>query len=148
MTVAPATARTRRYLICCCVSLLITLSRLFVYTKLLPSFDAPNQNQNKMLLHEKFEDKVVQLTTTHEKDEALPLSSSIFDPHDICASLTSSGAFSATRIWQDNLEKILDASTNLLMPPDLQTYNEIAKMRTLLEETLSPSLMRSAIRYI
>jgi len=75
-------------------------------------------------------------------------SSSIFNPHEICAYLPSSEPFSATRLWQKHLESIFDASKNSLMPAELQKDDEIAKMRTVLEETLSPSRMRRAVRHM
>jgi len=74
-------------------------------------------------------------------------SSAVFGSNDVCSYLPSSEPSSATRLWQKYLPEILVASQNPLMP-DLQTDDEIEKLRTILMETLSPSRMRRAVRHV
>ena len=110
----------------------------------------------KKLENSKKEIGLVKSSAEEEKSElqkqldAAPpasLSSTLFDPQEICAYFPSDESFSATRLWQKYLPLILEASKNPLMP-DLLTDDETAKMRTLLEETLSPSRMRRAVRHM
>jgi len=72
--------------------------------------------------------------------------SSVFAPHEICSILPSE-SFTATRLWQQNLPRIIDASKNPLIP-ELLTDEEDAKMHKLLEEMLPPSRLRRAVRHI
>jgi hypothetical protein len=71
---------------------------------------------------------------------------SVFAPHEICSILPSE-TFTATRLWQTNLPRIIDASKNPLIP-ELLTDEEDAKMHKILEEILTPSRLRRAVRHL
>eukprot|EP00536_Pseudo-nitzschia_multiseries_P000701 jgi/Psemu1/233929/estExt_Genewise1.C_90007 len=74
--------------------------------------------------------------------------SSLFDSNEVCSYLSSSEPVTATRLWEKYLPGILEASKNELMPPELQTDEEMEKLKKILTETLSPARMRRAVRHM
>jgi len=105
--------------------------------------------------HKTITDLQKQLAKSKQQMDSLPKTSSnsnsssvVFDPTNVCSVLPSSKAFSATRLWKEFLPAIFEASKNPLMPPEFQTEEENARLRTVLEETLSPARMRRAVRHM
>jgi hypothetical protein len=70
-------------------------------------------------------------------------SSVVFDPSNVCSVFPSPGAASATRLWKEYLPAIFEASKNPAMKEE-----EVAKLREIIEETLSPARMRRAIQHL
>jgi lysophospholipase L1-like esterase len=91
-------------------------------------------------------DETTKEVIEEENTTALEPKSSVFEPHEVCSYFPSQ-PFTATRLWQKYLPRIMDASKNPLIP-ELLTDEEDAKMHTLLEETLPPSRMRRAAMHM
>jgi len=75
-------------------------------------------------------------------------SNRFYDPNSVCSAFPiSETSSSATRLWKEHLPRILEIAQNSEIK-EYQNKEEFAKLKTILEETLSPARMRRAIRHL
>ena len=75
-------------------------------------------------------------------------SNRFYDPNSVCSALpVSETSSSATRLWKEYLPRILEIAQKSEII-EYQNEKEFAKLKTILEETLSPARMRRAIRHL
>ena len=75
-------------------------------------------------------------------------SNRFYDPNSVCSALpVSKTSSSATRLWKEYLPRILEIVRKSEII-EYQNEKEFAKLKTILEETLSPARMRRAIRHL